>query len=186
MRRAELMACSLRHPHDQWHPGLAAEHVVDVSGAVDDLVERQQREVDRHQLEDGAQSGHRRPHADTDDRVLGDRRVADALLAELLEQPLGDLEGAAEYADILAHQQHTLVAAKLLPQRRAERLAIAHLGHQPDASAGSPASSPAARALVNCWGISSLAAPAPSASAPAERSSVVPTEYQPRQRSPST
>ena len=86
VRRAELVAGALRHAHDQRHARLAAEHVVDVRRVVDDLVEREQREVDRHQLDDRAQAGHRRADAHADDRVLGDRRVAHALLAELLEQ----------------------------------------------------------------------------------------------------
>ena len=84
--RAELVAGALGHAHDQRHARLAAEHVVDVRGVVDDLVEREQREVDRHQLDDGAQARHRRADAHADDRVLGDRRVAHALLAELLQQ----------------------------------------------------------------------------------------------------
>ncbi len=107
---AELVAGALGHAHDQRHARLAAEHVVDVRGVVDDLVERQQREVDRHQLHHRAQARHRRADAHADDRVLGDRRVAHAALAELLEQAVGDLEGAAEDADVLAHQHHALVA----------------------------------------------------------------------------
>src|SRR5581483_6539119 len=168
------------------------EHVVDVRRVVDDLVEREQREVDRHQLHHRPQPRHRRADAHADDRVLGDRRVAHAPLAELLEQPLGDLEGAAEDADVLAHQHHALVAAQLLAQSRAERLAVADLGgrggHQPCARGGaSPPSSPAASALVSCCGISSSPAPASSPEAgPAERSSVVSTEYHPCAESPST
>jgi hypothetical protein len=110
VRRAELVAGALRHAHDERHADLAAEHVVDVRGVVDDLVHRQQREVDRHELDDRAQAEHRRADAHADDRVLGDRRVADALLAELLEQAGGDLEGAVEDADVLAHQEDVLVA----------------------------------------------------------------------------
>ena len=44
---AELVAGALGHAHDEWHTNLTAEHVVDVRGVVDDLVEREQREVDR-------------------------------------------------------------------------------------------------------------------------------------------
>ena len=86
VRRAELVAGALRHAHDERHLDLAAEHVADRRRVVDDLVHRQQREVDRHELDDGPQAGHRRADAHADDRVLGDRRVAHALLAELLEQ----------------------------------------------------------------------------------------------------
>ncbi len=115
---AELMACALGHADHQRHRHLAAEHVANVRRAVDDLVERQQREVDRHQLDDRSQSAHRRAHADSDDRVLRDRRVANTALVELLQQTVGDLERAAEHADVLAQQQHALVALQLLAQRR--------------------------------------------------------------------
>ena len=108
--RAELVAGALGHADHQRHGHLAAEHVADVGGVVDDLVEREQREVDRHQLDHRAQTGHRRADAHAHDRVLGDRRVADAALAELLEQALGDFECAAEHADVLAQQHHPLVA----------------------------------------------------------------------------
>ena len=103
--RPELVAGALRHADHHRHPHLPAEHVVDRRRVVDDLVHRQQREVDRHQLDHRAQAGHRRADAHPDDRVLGDRRVAHALLAELVEQPGGDLERAVEDADVLAHQE---------------------------------------------------------------------------------
>ena len=50
------------------------------------------------------------PTAAPDDGGLGDRRVDDALLAELRDEPVGDLEGAAVDADVLAEQEDALVA----------------------------------------------------------------------------
>src|SRR5438105_3844610 len=130
MRGAELVPGPLRHAHDQRHPYVATEHVTDVRRAVDYLVERKQCEVDRHQLDDWPQPGHRRAHAEAHDRVLGDRGVAHAPLTELLEQPRGHFERAAEHADVLAHQDHALIARELLAQGRVECVAIAHLWHQ--------------------------------------------------------
>src|SRR6202030_2555461 len=98
-----------------------------------------------------------------------------AALPELLEQALGDLERAAEHADVLAHQQHALVAAHLLAQRLAQRLAIAHLAHV-------LASSPRASASEICCGISSASADAVSAwraVTGCATGSVVITEYVP-------
>ena len=46
-----------------------------------------------------------------DEPLLGDRRVDHPLLAELLEQPRGDAEGAAERADVLAEQEDAVVLA---------------------------------------------------------------------------
>ena len=157
--RPELMARALRHADHDRHLDLAAEHVADRRGVVDDLVHRQQREVDRHQLDHRAQAEHRRAHSHADDRVLRDRRVAHALLAELLEQSGGDLEGALEDADVLAHEEDVLVLVHLLAQGLVEGLAIAHGGHQPPPpwlSRSSPPGSP-----------SPVASSAPSASASA-------------------
>ena len=85
MSGPQLVARALGHAHHERHAGLPAEHVVDVGGVVDDLIERQQREVDRHQLDHGAQADHRGADAHADDRVLGDRGVAHAPLPELLQ-----------------------------------------------------------------------------------------------------
>src|SRR5439155_21851504 len=50
--------------------------------------------------------------------------------AELVEQPLRDLEGAVVAPDLLAHQKHADVALHLFGQRLVERLAVHQLGHQ--------------------------------------------------------
>ena len=52
--------------------------------------------------------------AEAGEAVLGDRRVDDALGAELLEQALADLVGALIFGDLLAHQEDVGVAAHLL------------------------------------------------------------------------
>jgi hypothetical protein len=55
MLRGELLARTGRHADHQRHAELPARHVPDRGGRVHDLVERQQAEVDRHQLDDGPQ-----------------------------------------------------------------------------------------------------------------------------------
>ena len=132
--RPELVPATTRHPDHHRHPRLPVEHVGDRGGVVDDLVERQQGEVDRHQLDDRSQPPHRRADADADDRVLGDRRVADAPLTELVEQPFGHLERALEAADVLAHHEDRLVAAHLLGHRVAQRLSHPQRRHQASSS----------------------------------------------------
>ena len=49
-----------------------------------DLIDRDEREVPGHELDDRPQADHRGADADADEAALGDRRVDDALLAELL------------------------------------------------------------------------------------------------------
>ena len=56
---------------------------------------------------------------------LGERRVEHAALAELVLQPVGHAEDAAELPDVLAEEEHPVV----LGQRVAERL-VQRLGHR--------------------------------------------------------
>ncbi len=56
-----------------------------------------------------------------DDPRLRQRRVHDAIGAELLDEAIGHLEGAAVDADVLAHQQDALVVAHLRAQPVGDR-----------------------------------------------------------------
>ena len=79
-------------------------------GVVHDLVEREQAEVDGHDLDDRPHPAERGADAGADERRLRQRRVADALGTELVEQALAHREAAAVAADVLAHQEHAVVA----------------------------------------------------------------------------
>jgi hypothetical protein len=59
-----------------------------------------------------------------------DRRVDDAHLAELGEQPLRDLVGAVVDGHLLAHEEDAVVALHLLAQRLVERVAVRDDGHR--------------------------------------------------------
>ena len=50
--------------------------------------------------------------------------------SELGEQPGGDLVGALEDADLLADEEHGLIAGQLRPQGVVQRLPVAHHGHE--------------------------------------------------------
>src|ERR671915_403997 len=158
MGGAELVARALRHADHDRHLDLAAEHVADRRRVVDDLVHREQREVDGHDLDHRPQADHGRADAHADDGVLGDRRVAHALLAEVLEEALRDLEGALEDPDVFAHDEDVLVGLHLLAKRLVERLAVAHRGHQsaPPSSSGSPEPG-SLSPLSPVWGVSAEA-----------------------------
>jgi hypothetical protein len=120
----ELMAGAARHPDDQGHLGLAAEHVADLGRVVHDLVIGDEREVDRHQLHDGAQPQHGRPDCRADKALFRDRCVHDPLRTELIEEAFGDAVRSAEHTDVLADEVHVFVALHLLGQRFAQRDAI--------------------------------------------------------------
>ena len=91
---------------------------------------------------------------------LRDRRVDHARLAELRQQPFGDLERAAVRADVLAEAEDVRVALHLLEQRLANRLEIGDLGHQSAPFAGaSKVPQPAGRSFDFHRGALALAEP---------------------------
>src|SRR5262249_50775191 len=69
----------------------------------------------------------RRADGRADDGRLRDRRVDDPALAELLDQAVGHLERAAVDADVLAQQEHALVACHLLAEALADRVDVGGL-----------------------------------------------------------
>jgi hypothetical protein len=97
---------------------------------VDDLVEGEDREVEGHHLRDGPEADEGRAHRDARDRLLRDRRVAHAPVAELREQPLRDLVGALVGPDLLAEQEDVGVAAHLLAEGLVEGFAHREDGHR--------------------------------------------------------
>src|SRR5699024_2219945 len=102
---------------------------VDLGGVVDDLVDGQQREVDRHDLDDRAQAEHGGSDGRADEALLGDRGVPDPLGAEFFEETLGDLVGALEDTDLLAHDEDVLVAEHLGAQCVPQSLAVSDHRH---------------------------------------------------------
>ena len=93
-----------RQPHRA--PGAVA-HLGDVA---DDLLERRVGEGVELHLDHRAHSVHRHPDGHPDDAGLGQRGVEAAVLAEVLGQPVGDPEDAAERTDVLAEHDDPLVA----------------------------------------------------------------------------
>ena len=117
-----------RHADHQRHAELAAGHVPDRGRVVHDLVEGEQREIDRHDLDDRPHAAHRRADARAGEGGLGQRRVADAFGPELVQKPLGNGVAAAVMADILAHQEDAAVALHGFADRFPDRLAVGRLG----------------------------------------------------------
>ena len=109
-------AAARGQPDDHRHGDALA--VVQLCGDVHKLVEAAGDEVGELHLADRLQSLGRGADGGADDRVLGKRGVDHAGAAELLDEPVGDLEGPAERTDVLAEADHRVVAAHLLTQRR--------------------------------------------------------------------
>ena len=128
MLGGELAAGAGRHADHQRHAELVARHVAHRGRGVEDLVEREQAEIHRHQLDDRAHAGHRGADARAGEAGLRQRRVANALGTELGQQPLAHRVAAAIAADVLAHQEHALVAPQRVADRLAHGLAIGEFG----------------------------------------------------------
>ncbi|GAA0922537.1 hypothetical protein GCM10009559_06150 [Pseudonocardia zijingensis] len=114
MLGGELAAGAGRDPHDERYGELAARHVQQGGGVVEDLVEREQAEVHRHDLDDRPHPAQGGADPGADERRLRQRGVPDPFGPELLEQALAHREAAAVAADVLAHQEHALVAGERL------------------------------------------------------------------------
>src|SRR5216683_1686009 len=125
----ELMARALRCAYDHRHLGMAAEHVMNLGGVVDNLIDREQAEIDRHQLDNRLEPAHRGADSGADDREFRNRRVTHALFAVDGKQPVGDLECTAEVTDLLAHDEYTLIAVEFLAQGLVERFSVSNLRH---------------------------------------------------------
>ncbi len=105
--------------HGQRHLGGAAGHERQLRRLVEQLVEADAEEVDVHELDHRAHSGHRRAHAEPHDGRLGDRRVAHPV-AEPVAQAAGEAEDVAALADVDAGHEHAVVGLELRFERRAD------------------------------------------------------------------
>ena len=128
--RARAPAGAALRAHGQRHLQLAARHRAVLRRLVDELLHRERQEVLVHDLDDGPHPLHGGADAGADDRDLGDRRVADALRAELGEHPLRDAHRAAHLGDVLAHDEDVLVLAHRARERIPDRLAVGQLRHR--------------------------------------------------------
>ena len=127
LRGASLTRAALG-AQDQRHRELAARHEVRLRRLVDELVERKREEVDEHDLDHRAQPRLRGADGDAGDRGLGDRRVADALWAELLHEAVRAAPRPA-FRDVLPEHEHARVGAHRLGERVGDCLEVRRLRH---------------------------------------------------------
>ena len=71
----------------------------------------------------GRMPGHRGADAEAGEPGFGDRRVDDAVLAELVDEARQHLERRARLGDVLAHQDDARIAPHLLGDRLLDRVA---------------------------------------------------------------
>ena len=73
--------------------------------AVDDLIQCEEAEIHRHDLDNRAHAGDRGANPGADIAALGQRCVTDAVLTQLLGKAFGDGVAAAITGDVLTHQE---------------------------------------------------------------------------------
>ena len=129
MVEAAADAAAIRRAYHHGARVLARRAPAQLGELADDLVERGIDEV--HELDLGDRPHTVHGHADraADDAVFGQRRVGDAVGAELSLQALGDPEHAAVSADVLAQHDDFRVRAQGHAQRVRDRLHHRHLWH---------------------------------------------------------
>src|SRR5439155_11102544 len=141
---------------------LAIGHIARLGDLVGDHVPAGREKVREHDLRDRPKSGHRRPHGRADDRLLGDRRIADALRSKALEEADRRLEHPAGRADVFADEIHRLIAGHLLRNAGGDRLSVAQFRHAAPPSlqtwrsissirAGAPWRASSVAASTFCW-----------------------------------
>src|SRR5690606_10925309 len=114
---------------DDRHFNLPATHRVGFRRIADDLIEGNETEVPRHELDDGPEPRHRGPDSDPRKAGLRDRRVDNPPLTKLGEQPLRDLISAIVMTDLFAHQKDAIVSPHLFEKRLTQSFTIRNLAH---------------------------------------------------------
>ncbi len=140
MLRSGIEAGTEHGADHQWCFSLATEHVAELGGLIENLVEANTEKVDEHQLGDRPQSRHRGASRHAHDSAFGDRGIDYTMTAELADQAarythdasIGIIAAAAASTagHIFSNNDDTSVATHLGPQRVVERLTIGNLRHE--------------------------------------------------------
>src|SRR6266404_692443 len=130
MSRAELMGRAVRSAKGDWNIKLSTRHREHVRRVVYDLVESNERETERHELDNGPQANHGCAHAEPGETVFTDRRIDDAFRAKAFEQTLTDFVSAVVFGDFFAHQKNIGIARQFFGEGFVERLAVSDFSHR--------------------------------------------------------
>ena len=115
-------AATLWGPQHHRSVELPRGSIPDTRRLSDDLVDRRPDEVGELDFCDGAHTVHCGAEGDACDGRLGQGRVNHTLCPELFEEAVCSEEHSAARADILAHDENSIVAAHLFPHRVPYRL----------------------------------------------------------------
>jgi len=97
-------------------------HVEGLGGGVDDLIDGLHGEVEGHELANRVKTTQGSTNSETAETRLGDRSVNDTLLAEAVEETLGNLVGTVVLGNLLTEDEDLLVLGELLCESLVERI----------------------------------------------------------------
>ena len=121
----QLTAGAGRHPDHHRHTELAARHVTNAGRGVENLVEREQTEIHRHQFDDRAHACYGGANAGACETRFRQRCVSDPFWSELRLQPLAHRVATAIAANVFTHEENTLIAEQRVADRRAHSFPVA-------------------------------------------------------------
>ena len=124
-------SASVRTADYHWDAQLVVRSVSHAGRFADDLVDGGPDEVGKLHLGDRSQPVDGSSESDARDRRLRQRGVDDPVLAELFQQTVRRQEYTTPRADILAQDEHPLVARHLLTHGVADRLEHVPYGDDP-------------------------------------------------------
>jgi hypothetical protein len=123
----QLTAGAGRHPDHQRHTELIARHVTNAGRSIENLVECKQTEIHRHQFDDRTHACHGGANAGACETRFRQRCVQDPFRSELRLQPLAHRVATTVAANVLAHEEDTLIADERNADRRAHSFPVAKL-----------------------------------------------------------
>ena len=122
-------AATARRTDHERHAEVAVGPVAHAGCLGDDLIEGGVDEVGELDLGDRQQPVQRHADRHADDAGFGERRIDDAPLAELVEEPLRHLEDTPAGPDVLTEEHDPIVGGELVVQRvtdRGDEVLLAH------------------------------------------------------------
>jgi hypothetical protein len=129
MGRTELVRRSIWATESDWDIELTTRHREHVWGVVHNLVERNERKTERHELNDWPQADHRRANAEAGKSVFTDWSIDDPSWPKTLKQTLTYLVSALVFSDLFAHEKNIRIALQFFRERFVECLTISNLPH---------------------------------------------------------
>src|SRR5690606_10033765 len=100
---------------------LPAGHVPDLRRIVDDLVERDEGEVERHELDNRPEPLERSTNSDSGKACFGDWCIDHTLRPELFEHAFAHFVRSVVLGDFLTHEENILIPLHFLDHRRPDR-----------------------------------------------------------------